>query len=56
MTDDRMTLIDLIQKGADGDLVRDPLAKHYFGNSIRGHRRHIQKQAGNRMSATMEPI
>ena len=26
MTDDRMTLIELIEKGADGDLVRDLLA------------------------------
>ena len=25
MTDDRMALIDLIEKGADGDLVRDLL-------------------------------
>ena len=26
MTDDRMALIELIEKGADGDLVRDLLA------------------------------
>lgn len=26
MTDDRMALIDLIEQGADGDLVRDLLA------------------------------